>query len=59
VQTSQPKREAAHTVDNLGDEGRILIRDVGIEEFVWFNTILGIDVAGAFSITSSLEALTV
>jgi hypothetical protein len=46
-------------VDDLGAERRVLIRDVGIEELAWVDSILGMDVAGAFGLASSLEALTV
>ena len=46
-------------VDDLGTERRILIRDVGIEEFARFGAILGIDVPCAFSLASSLEALSI
>ena len=50
----------AHTdVDDLGAERRVLVRDVGVEEFAWFGAILGVDVAGALSFASSPEALSI
>jgi hypothetical protein len=32
---------------------------VGIEELAWFGAVFGIDVTGAFSFSSSLEALSI
>ena len=46
-------------VDDFGAEGRVLIRDVGVEEFARFGSILGIDVAGALGLASGLESLPV
>lgn len=46
-------------VDDLGTEGRILIRDVGIEELAGLGSILGIDVACALGFSSGLESLPV
>jgi hypothetical protein len=46
-------------VDDFGAERRVLIRDVSIEELAWFSPILGIDMAGTFGPSSSLEALSV
>jgi hypothetical protein len=46
-------------IDDLGAEGRVLIRDVGIEELAGFGSILGIDVAGALGLATGLEPLPV
>jgi hypothetical protein len=43
--------------DDLGAERRILIGDGGIEELARLGSIPGVDLAGAFGLTSSLEAL--
>ena len=42
-------------VDDLGTEGRVLIRDVGIEELAGFGTVIGIDVAGALGFAPALN----
>ncbi len=44
-------------VYDLGTKGRVLVRDMGVEEFARFGAVLGIDVAGAFGLASSPEAL--
>ena len=50
----------SHTdVDDLGAEGRVLVRDVGIEELAGFGSVLWVDVAGALGLASGLEALPV
>ena len=46
-------------VDDLGAEGRVLIRNVGIEEFAGFGPVLGIDVTGALGFASGFEPLPV
>ena len=46
-------------VDELGTEGCVLVGDVGVEEFARLGAVLGIDVAGAFGLASSPEALSI
>ncbi len=50
-------RVADADVDDLGVEGRVLVGDMGVEELAGFGAVLQVDVACAFSSSSSLEAL--
>ena len=46
-------------IDDFKTEWCVLVRDVGIEQLARFGAVLGIDVAGAFGLASSPEALSI